>query len=330
MPSRRDKITEVKDDLRLRAKFKETVIMTLLQEIQTGSVDGKTNLPTLLRKCRILAARLKNEEFKNWVQHELDGYPGDAALPDYRKMRTQSFGHFLGSFGSGLKNAPIPLSCIPEQYRDFVSTVEFRDGISALQDLITHGEGILQERWPADLIALVANRIYQNMNLAQGWKEIPSSTLVGVLDTVRNRVLNFVLEIESVAPNAGEGTFTANLPPEKITNVFNTYIMGNVGNIAEGSSHVSQHAAVTVNQNDWSSLEKFLKSLSVEHADIEELKDAIKQEPKAMSTGFGQKVSSWIDKMIAKSAQGIWNVTTTVASNLLSKALAQYYGLTNQ
>jgi adenylosuccinate lyase len=167
------------------------------------------------------------------------------------------------------------------------------------------------------------------MNLVQAWKAISPSTIVGILDTVRNRILNFVLEIETAAPDAGEGTISPGLTPKKVTNVFNTYIKGSVGNVATGSTQLSQQASVTVNQGDWKSLATYLRSLGVEDIDITCLEDAVKEEPKALPTGFGKKVASWIGKMTAKSAQGIWNVTTTIASNVLSKALAQYYGLPN-
>lgn len=302
--------------------------MKLLQEIQKEAVDGKADLATLLRKCRVLAARLKNDEFKNWVQYELDGYPSEAELPEYRRMRAQSYGHFSGAFGSGLRNAPIPIMCIPEEFRKFVTDVEFRSGIGSLQDLISRSKGgTLQEQWPADLVAFVASRIYERMNLGQAWKAIPSSAIVGILDTVRNRILNFVLEIESAAPDAGEIASSPALTPEQVGNVFNTYIMGNVGNVASGSSNVEQHATVTINQGDFESLSKFLKSLGVDESDIAELRDAVEAEPTTTKAGFGRRVAGWIGKMVTKSAQGLWRVATTTASAVLTKAIAQYYGL---
>ena len=59
--------------------------MGLLSEIQDAAVDGTFDLETLLRKCRVLATKLKHEELKNWVACELDGYPSDIPLPGYRK-----------------------------------------------------------------------------------------------------------------------------------------------------------------------------------------------------------------------------------------------------
>ncbi len=52
--------------------------MSLLREIQNAAVDETVSLAVLLRKCKILAARLGNIEFKTWVDKELNGYDNDS------------------------------------------------------------------------------------------------------------------------------------------------------------------------------------------------------------------------------------------------------------
>jgi hypothetical protein len=88
--------------------------MSLLREIQATAVDSSSDIATLLRKCKILAFRLGNDDFKNWIDQELNGYSEISDLPQYRKISVQSGGHFSGPFGSGLNNAPIPSLCLPE------------------------------------------------------------------------------------------------------------------------------------------------------------------------------------------------------------------------
>jgi hypothetical protein len=56
-------------------------LMTLLRDIQEAALDSKVNLADLLRKCKVLAARLKHEEFATWVDWELNGYPERKMLP---------------------------------------------------------------------------------------------------------------------------------------------------------------------------------------------------------------------------------------------------------
>jgi hypothetical protein len=41
--------------------------MTLLEEIQNAAVDATSDLGTLLRKCKLLAARLGSKSLEEWV-----------------------------------------------------------------------------------------------------------------------------------------------------------------------------------------------------------------------------------------------------------------------
>jgi hypothetical protein len=68
--------------------------MTLLREIQLAATDGSTDISTVLRKVKILAARLHNVEFIEWVNRELNGYTGVevADLPPYRIIRAAGLG----------------------------------------------------------------------------------------------------------------------------------------------------------------------------------------------------------------------------------------------
>ena len=92
--------------------------MSLLREIQNAAIDSKTDLASLLRKCKVLAIRLGSADFRKWVDDELSGYKSTGDLPDYRILQVNSKGHFAGAFGSGINNADLPLFCIPEEYRE--------------------------------------------------------------------------------------------------------------------------------------------------------------------------------------------------------------------
>lgn len=218
--------------------------MSLLREIQNAAIDSKIELATLLRKCKVLAARLGNTEFKKWIEHELSGYKDVKNLPDYRIITVRSKGHFSGPFQSGLRNADIPLSCINEELHEMLSHTYFMESVASLESLIENIEGgTAQEPWDADIVAHVGQNIYENMNCMQAWKVVPKSSIVGALEAVRNRILNFVLEIEAEAPDAGEAPVNSTpVSQEKIHQIFNTYITGDVQNVATGSSDFKQES----------------------------------------------------------------------------------------
>ena len=221
--------------------------MSLLREIQDAAIDSEVELATLLRKCKVLAARLGNAEFKRWVENELSGYDDKEKLPDYRVLNVNSKGHFSGPFQSGLRNADIPLSCIPEKFRENLAHSYLMQPVAAMEALVEGStSGTAQEPWNPDLVAYVGEEIYKGMNCMQAWKVIPITAVIAALDAVRNRILSFVLEIESEAPNAGEAPINSNpVPQERVHQIFNTYIAGNVQNVATGSSDFEQHATKT-------------------------------------------------------------------------------------
>ncbi|MBU3068267.1 hypothetical protein KOI40_00365 [Aestuariicella sp. G3-2] len=218
--------------------------MSLLREIQDTAIDSRTELAVLLRKCKVLAARLGNPEFKQWVECELSGYDDIDDLPDYRVLTVNSKGHFSGPFQSGLRNADIPLMCINEKLRKNLTHSYLNQGVASMESLVNDASGgTLQEPWNPDLVAYVGQDIYEGMNCMQAWKVIPVTGIVAALDAVRNRILNFVLEIEAESPDAGEAPVNSNpVPQDKVHQIFNTYISGNVQNVATGSRDFEQHA----------------------------------------------------------------------------------------
>ncbi len=305
--------------------------MSLLKEIQADAVDASVDISVVLRKCKVLAARLGNKEFKLWVERELNGYTSREDLPTYRILHVESYGDFFGMSQSGLKNARIPPSCIPEEFRDFVNTSYLVHPIRYYASLIKTKESssnVTKSPWPADLIATVGSKIIRDMHLGDAWRLIPDGAIVALLDTIRNRILSFVLEIEAEAPDAGEAP--PNVRPiadERVNQVFYTYIQGDVANLMAGSQTITYNTKITVVQNDLESLKQYLASLGIGESDLEELDQAIHEDTQSgVKDGLGSKVRAWFGKMISKSGSTAWNVATSAAANILIKALETYYG----
>lgn len=303
--------------------------MSLLREIQTAAVDGASDLESLLRKCRVLATRLKHDEFRNWVQFELDGYPSNAEIPEYRKFHLQCFGHFAGPFQSGLRNAPIPEASIPEPLRKTLTCPEMRAGVASLKELVDScSDGSLCFQWPANANVMFGDQIFEGMVLMQGWGRMSKGAVVGILSSVRNRILSFALEIEASNADAGEAPpGTTPVPAETVSQIVNNHIYGNVGNIATGHG-IQQTATLDIKQGDFGTLAAFLRKQGVDSNDIDALEHAVKSDPSQL-TGrpFGKNVSTWLGKMVQKSAEGTLKIATTVVSNVLAAAIKTYYGI---
>lgn len=262
--------------------------MSLLREIQDSAIDSKTDLASLLRKCKVLAARLGSPEFRTWVDSELSGYKNTEDLPGYRILHVNSKGHFAGPFNSGINNADIPLFCLPKEFRETMACSYMMEPVASIEALVTKSDGgNCQEPWNPDFVAIIGKKIYQNMNCMQAWKVIPITALIAALDEIRNRILNFVIEIESEDPNAGEAPVnSASVSPEKVHQIFNTYISGTVQNVATGGHSFEQHATYSA-QN-----EEFFQELltALESLNQPELIAEVRAEVKGMQVAQGADI----------------------------------------
>jgi hypothetical protein len=301
--------------------------LSLLEEIQKEAVDSGSDVGALLRKCKVLAARLGSQPLEDWLLWESNGYPDDVQVPDYRIWPLQLKGHFSGPFGSGMKNAPIPLICLPEDVREKYEKYECRQSIASIEQLIKgYQKGSLYVP-TGDLSVFLGTNVYKGQNCVQAWAEFGVGSLLELLNAVRNRILDFSLAIWKENPNAGDTSTHSGkaIEPARVTQIFNTTVYGGAANLI-GNAPDSR---ITFNliTNDFSSLEDALLRNGISKEDVEDLRAALEADTRpASKERFGPRVSAWISGMMKKAAEGSWSVTISVAGNLLAKAISKYYG----
>lgn len=298
---------------------------TLLQQIEEEAVDSKSDVAALLRKCQVLATRLHNDSLKDWIWHELNGYPHPTDIPEYRIVPCQSVGTFYG-LGKTLKNAPIPPMCVPEEARDVLFTLHFTQGAGTLQALLADTDGTVIASWPSDLVALLSQKVYHDMGMINAHMECSSSAIVKILETIRNRILDFVLALEEDCPSAGEPIGSTKLDEKKIDQMVTNNIFKGVGNLALQCGTVSQTNTVNVEKGNWALLENFLREIKIEKERIDELKDILQQEPPKSKEQFGTRLSQWIGSICAKAASGMYSIPFAMISGVLTTAICKYFG----
>src|ERR1035437_309350 len=153
--------------------------MTLLQQILTETVDSSSDLASILRKCRVLPQRLGHDGFKEWVTHELEGYPNGSELPPYRVSRNNLvLGHFVGGLGQQVSGAQIADSSIPEEFSEMLTEARFFEGAAWTQEhLRTSEDGTLPAAWPPEACRLIGQgTIFRGMHLLEAHQVIPTAT----------------------------------------------------------------------------------------------------------------------------------------------------------
>lgn len=306
--------------------------MKLFQEIKSDATNSSKNLADVLRKTKIVASLLKNTDLKEWVNRELKGYYGidEESIPAYRKAVGQNFGHFSGPFNSGLRNANIPPSTLPDFVKELVSEVVYRQSVGELKSLAESDSGTFQAKWPADLIAYIQHNttIYQNMHLVDAWQIMTKGQVTGILDTIRTRLLDFILELEESFPDLVDSEEDLKkIPSKEVTNHFHTHISGNKNVVATGSNF-KQEVEQKVIESDYKSLKNYLSEIGIPESEIENLGKAIEQDEKPTKPNkFGSNVSKWLGKITEKAVSGSIEIASQKGTMAIAKAIATYYGL---
>lgn len=307
--------------------------MALLSDIIEEATAKAVDLPRLLRLCLLLSSRLKNEVLRQWVRHELDGYPKEVDVPPYRVLRARNRGFFIGHFHSWEATLDIPLSVLPEELRPLYREAKLHDSIAEYADLVdkTNADNSgLHIPWPVHLAVKYAGKVATNGQCTSAWMELSPSELVGMLDQIKTRVLSFALEIEETFPQAdvaGGATTLEKAEEARVTKIFNTTINGSVQNFAAGNADVTQSAVANVRTGDWDSLVSLLRGAGLQDSEITELQTAIQQDAHDGEPQIGTKARQWLSNLTLKAGQGLSGVSTEVVGGLVTQALLTYFGV---
>ena len=301
--------------------------MNLLDEIRSDLVNESANLPNTLRKAKILASAIGLPEFRQWVDYELSGYPDRDSVPSYRRVRPTNLGTFAGPFQSFVNNMVLLTYNLPEEVKEFAENLLFFDGVGALEAQVQQAQASdsFQRKWPQEMVMLARNslRMSGDMVLVDAHQPIPTYVISGILDQVKNRLLDFVLGLQE-SNVTSENLDNRTVATEVARNLFINNIYGD-HNIVGSGEQVNQRVS-TVQKGDMDSLVRFLREYNIDDDDIGELKDAVSSEPIAPDGNYGPKVQAWLGGMISKAASSTWNVGVQIASKVLTDALKGYYG----
>ncbi|WFF83320.1 hypothetical protein [Delftia tsuruhatensis] len=171
-----------------------------------------------------------------------------------------------------------------------------------------------------DQLIPFAHTYFNGNNLTQSLRKFVSSL---VLPFVRD----FKEHVEYHLEKSPESDEKFNPSKTSMTSTINIQnFQGILGDIS--GSTIQQTLNMGLSASDLEGLLTHLRKHNVGEPELTELKLAIEADPKPTSPGaFGERVSLWIGKMLSLSASGAWAVSLGTASNLLSSAIATYYGI---
>ena len=299
--------------------------MTLLDDISEDLTNESASLANTLRKAKILASRIASPDLREWVDSELNGYSDHEKVPSYRRYKPTNFGTFSGPFQSQVRNMVLPTYNLPDVAKEFADNLLFFEGVAALEGMLAQGIEAHHRKWPQEIVILAREAIQLSggMVLVDAHQPIPSHLVAGILDAVKSRLLDFILGLEEHNV-LSDGHSRGAEEREVVRDLLAVHIYGDHNVVASGSD--VHQVTNRVQKGDIGSLLDHLRDLSVDTADLVELKKAVAAEAAVSDGEFGPQVSEWVGRMISKSVAGTWKIGVEAAPKILVNALNGFYG----
>ena len=210
----------------------------LILELQRDCLNPKIDTSDLLRKTLVVSVKLALPGIKDWVSHELHGYPPGIDVPNYRIM-------------NGLVHAKnhnsewIPLIISDVKTAEIVSSLPLSSGIKELEDLVQNRSGpVLMMHYPRQAELILMKIMGRQLPVTL---HISPSAVSSIFDSVRNKILEWSLELESQGITGHELSFTE---PEKVAAQNSYNIVNNIGamhnsqlqQVSDGSHQVQNNS----------------------------------------------------------------------------------------
>ncbi len=268
------------------------------QLIEDLTFDKITLLQGLTR-AKIIAYKINNKDFKEWLLLEIGGYK-NSELPSYRIVSCDVFAELFLPF-RGTRTIPLD-----------VTNVEDLSGKYSFYKLrVTQSIGTLEagldedgknqygyEYFSMELTNMLKKMTEEGDNITAIKRRIQLSEIIHILEQTKQRLLDTLLELNEHFPNL-ENDFKDNAGNnEKVQNIITQNIYGNHPNSNFGiGDHIHQSI---VHQNNLDDLIKDLKKLGVEENDVNELKVILENKEE---NNIGKKVLTWLGNLSTKAIE---------------------------
>lgn len=297
----------------------------LLDEIITLLGDQNARLSDALLKTKILLHQIGKKELAEWVNHELNGYPETAALPEYRilgaQVRCQA-----ASISLRYPDMPVPISHLDKKKTDSLTKTRMHQSLTVLEDMVKK-DGQLIRELPMELNGLLGQTLAHGWSIIMAWCATPSHDVKGIMTQVRSRLLDFVLELKDSLGDIAltEETLKKEVAKIDTASMFQQAVFGGTTNIFVGNQNLQQ-LQMNVQKGDINTLTQSLTDVGIEAEDIKALKAAIADDEKSGKASLEGHTGSWLMRMLTKAGKGSLKIGSEVASKVLVEALNKYIG----
>lgn len=255
---------------------------SIILELQKDALNGNISATQLLRKALVVAKKLNADEFIEWISYELNGYEEIEQLPKYRKVGGQVMVHnpFHGW-------QPVIFSD-PKEAK-IMSSKNLFSPISEVENLCD------KKNDSAVIVVSLPDGMAKNLMKSTTLGMVPyfianEPQLNGIIDAVRNIVLNWALKMEEDGIVGEDLKFSESDKQKVVSTVYNIEnFSGVLGDVSESNLQIG----------DYNSIHSSLKKLGVsqeERNELEKIMDEYKVAENEEKKSLFTKGMEWLRK----------------------------------
>ena len=199
-------------------------MISLVLELQRDALDKSIPVADLLRKAFVVARKLKITDAIYWISNELNGYGDGSTLPEYRKLHGELRVH-------SPYQGWVPLMMSDPEHGELLARRPTSQPISELENIFNGEAGMIYVKLPKSIEKSLMAGMEDPMEPAVF---LSKSQVHGLLDRVRNSVLDWALGLEETGIT-GEGmSFSPEEQKQASSMTFNISHLGNlIGSMSE-------------------------------------------------------------------------------------------------
>lgn len=271
----------------------------MIKELIKNLTYDEISLNQALTRAKLIAYEINNEDFKNWINKELNGYSKDDKLPDYRIIPCDIFA-VLEAYGNR-KTTPLDLTEIDKDLNGQLYNMKAQQSISTLEDALKdNDEPYGFEDLPIKVVQLV-REMYNNKFIVAIKRRIQISQAAHIVNLTKQKLIDTLLELHSAFPNMQDNYQNTTENKEKAATIINNHIYGDNANSNIG---IGENLTQNITSNYSKKVDQVLSDLQkigIPKEDVEEVKEIVEKETDKIN--LGKMLMNWTGKMTRKAIE---------------------------
>lgn len=253
----------------------------------------KITLTQALTRAKIIAYKINNKQFKEWINSEINGYTDPKNIPSYRIISCDIFAEAYHPF-RGKYIVPFDVSNLEKDLKNgndiSFYKMHIRQSISVLEENICHSEGheFGYENLPMAMVNTLKSFVSAGGdNITAVMRRLNFGEVKYIIETTRQRLLDTLLELNDAFPDFEDEYKNDTQNNQKAQNIITQNIYGNNANTNLG---VGDRINQTIENHD--KIDEFIneiQKLGINEKEIEEVKVILSESNKQ---NFGKKMMS--------------------------------------